>query len=147
VYFVTAKHVLQSASDNVQGKVLLRMNTNKGNLEYIKIDLARHVILTHPDVNVDLAATLLYPPQDHFNYLYIPQAYFVDDTLEGDRRNSTMILQELSDHISDLRNTSYSCRLSCEQEKRQIAELHQKKVKLEALVNDFQTVMKNISKS
>jgi hypothetical protein len=55
------------------------MNTNKGNLEYIEIDLARHVILTHPDVNVDLAATLLYPPQDHFNYLYIPQAYFVDD--------------------------------------------------------------------
>ncbi|MGA9170082.1 MAG: serine protease [Nitrososphaeraceae archaeon] len=77
VYFVTAKHVLQSAY--VQGKVLLRMNTTKGNLEYIEIDLARHVILTHPDVNVDIAATLLYPPQDHFDYLYIPQAYFVDN--------------------------------------------------------------------
>ena len=58
-------------------------------------------------------------------------------SLEGDKRNSTMILQELSDQISDLRNTSDSCRLSCEQEKRQMAELHQKKMKLEALVNDF----------
>jgi hypothetical protein len=59
-------------------------------------------------------------------------------SLEGDKRNSTMILQELSDQISDLRNTSDSCRLSCEQEKRQMAELHQKKMKLETLVNDFQ---------
>ena len=55
------------------------MNTTKGNLEYIEIDLARHVILTHPDVNVEIVATLLYPPQDHFDYLYIPQAYFVDN--------------------------------------------------------------------
>ena len=59
-------------------------------------------------------------------------------SLEGDKRNSAMILQELSDQISDLRNTSDSCRLSCEEEKRQMAELHQKKMKLEALVNDFQ---------
>jgi Fe-S-cluster formation regulator IscX/YfhJ len=46
--------------------------------------------------------------------------------------------KELSDQISDLRNTSDSCRLSCEEEKRQMAELHRKKVKLEAFVNDFQ---------
>ena len=59
-------------------------------------------------------------------------------SLEGNKRNSVMILQELSDQISDLRNTSDSCRLSCEEEKRQMAELHQKKMKLEALVNDFQ---------
>jgi hypothetical protein len=59
-------------------------------------------------------------------------------SLEGDKRNSTMILQELSDQISDLRNTSDSYRLSCEEERRQMAEIHQKKVKLEALVNDFQ---------
>jgi hypothetical protein len=59
-------------------------------------------------------------------------------SLEGDKRNSVMILQELSDQISDLRNTSDSCRLSCEEEKRQMAELHRKKVKLEAFVNDFQ---------
>ena len=41
-------------------------------------------------------------------------------SLEGDKRNSTMILQELSDQISDLSNTRDSCRLSCE-EKRQMA--------------------------
>ena len=40
-----------------------------------------------------------------------------------------MILQELSDQISDLRNTSDSRRLSCEEERRQLAELHQEKMK------------------
>ncbi|MGC2426343.1 MAG: hypothetical protein WA421_04860, partial [Nitrososphaeraceae archaeon] len=59
-------------------------------------------------------------------------------SLEGDKRNSAMILQQLSDHISDLRNTSDSYRLSLEEEKRQMAELHQKKMKLEAFVNGFQ---------
>jgi hypothetical protein len=59
-------------------------------------------------------------------------------SLDGDKRNSIMILQELSDLVSDLRNTSDSCRLSCEEEKRQMAELHLFLVKLEALVNDFQ---------
>jgi hypothetical protein len=47
-------------------------------------------------------------------------------------------LQELSDQISDLRNELDSCRLSCEEEKRQMAELHQKKMKLEAFVGHFQ---------
>jgi hypothetical protein len=59
-------------------------------------------------------------------------------SIEGDKRNSVMSLQELSDQISDLSNTRDSCRLSCEEEKRQMAELHQKKMKLEALVNDYQ---------
>jgi hypothetical protein len=59
-------------------------------------------------------------------------------SIEGDKWNSIMILQELSDQISDLCNTSDSCRLSFEEERREMAELHQKKVKLEALVNDFQ---------
>ncbi len=53
-------------------------------------------------------------------------------------QNSARTLQELSDHISDLQNTLDSCSLSCEQEKRHMAELHQKKMNLEALVNDFQ---------
>jgi hypothetical protein len=53
-------------------------------------------------------------------------------SLEADKRNSAIIFQELSDQISELRNTRDSYRLSCEEEKRQIAELHQKKMKLEA---------------
>ncbi len=48
-------------------------------------------------------------------------------SLKAGNQNSAMILEELSDLISDLRNTSDSCRLSCEQEKRQMVELHQKK--------------------
>jgi hypothetical protein len=59
-------------------------------------------------------------------------------SIEGDKRNSAMIVQELSDQISDLHNRSDSCRLSLEEEKRQMAELHQKKMNQEALVNDFQ---------
>jgi hypothetical protein len=59
-------------------------------------------------------------------------------SIKAGNHNSAKIYQELSDHISDLRNTSESYRLSCEQEKRHMAELHQKKMKLEALVNDFQ---------
>jgi Fe-S-cluster formation regulator IscX/YfhJ len=59
-------------------------------------------------------------------------------SLQAGNQNSAMILQELSDQISGLRNTSDSYRLSCEQEKRQMTELHQKKMKLEGLVNDFQ---------
>jgi hypothetical protein len=59
-------------------------------------------------------------------------------SLEGDKRNSVMILQELSDQISDLSNTSDSYRLSCEEERRQMHELYQKMIRLEALVNDFQ---------
>ena len=41
-------------------------------------------------------------------------------SLEGDKRNSAIIFQELSDQISELRNTRDSYRLSCEEEKRQI---------------------------
>jgi hypothetical protein len=49
-----------------------------------------------------------------------------------------MILQELSDQVSDLRNTSDSYLSSCEEKRRQIGELYQKMIILEALVNDFQ---------
>ncbi len=59
-------------------------------------------------------------------------------SLKAGNQNSAMILQELSDQISDLRNTSDSCRLSLEEEKRQMAELRQQKMNQEALVNDFQ---------
>jgi hypothetical protein len=59
-------------------------------------------------------------------------------SLKDGNQNSARTFQELSDQISDLRNRSDSCRLSFEEEKRQMADLHQKKVKLEGLMNDFQ---------
>jgi hypothetical protein len=49
-----------------------------------------------------------------------------------------MIVQKLSDQISELSNTRDSYRSSCEEERRQMVELHQKMIRLEALVNDFQ---------
>lgn len=79
VYLVTAKHVLRNPDTNkFYDKILLRLNTKEGRVEYISLDLSKHTILTHPDDNVDLAATLIYPPQEHFNYLYITEAYFTN---------------------------------------------------------------------
>jgi hypothetical protein len=60
------------------------------------------------------------------------------NSLEGSINNSTMIAQELSDQISELSNTRDSYRSSCEEERRQMGELYQKMVRLEALVDDFQ---------
>jgi transposase-like protein len=60
------------------------------------------------------------------------------NSLEGSINNSTMIAQELSDQISELSNTRDSYRSSCEEERRQMGELYQKMVILEALVDDFQ---------
>ena len=60
---------------------MLRLNTNKGTVEYIELDLSKHTILTHPDDDVDLAATLIYPPQDHFDYLYILEDYFTNSNI------------------------------------------------------------------
>jgi chromosome segregation ATPase len=60
------------------------------------------------------------------------------NSLEGSIKNSTMIVQELSDQISYSHDILDSNRSSCQEEKRQIHELHHKKMKLESLVNDFQ---------
>jgi hypothetical protein len=82
VYLVTAKHVLwKSSTDEFYEKVLLRLNTKKGSVEYIELDLSKHRVLTHPDKGVDLAATVLYPSQDHFDYLYILQDYFTNSDI------------------------------------------------------------------
>jgi hypothetical protein len=60
------------------------------------------------------------------------------NSLEGSIKNSTMIVQELSDQISYSHDILDSNRSSCEEERRQMVELHQKMIRLEALVNDFQ---------
>ena len=58
--------------------------------------------------------------------------------MQAGNQNSARTFQELSDQISDLRNTRDSYRSSCEEEKRQMAELQQQKMRLEALVDNFQ---------
>ena len=49
-------------------------------------------------------------------------------SLEGDKRNSAMILQELSSQITELQNTSESYHSSCEEERRQMGELYEKRI-------------------
>ena len=76
VYFVTAKHILHFKSGKLRDKVLLRINTKKGMPEFIELKLSKHVILTHPDENVDLVATVLYPDTKLlYDYLIISQDY------------------------------------------------------------------------
>jgi hypothetical protein len=82
VYLVTAKHVLrEQGGDKFHNKVLIRLNTKKGTVEYVELELSKHTILTHLDDNVDIAATLLYPPQDYFDYLFIPEDYFTNSDI------------------------------------------------------------------
>ena len=78
VYFVTAKHVLHFKSGKLRDKVLLRINTKNGTAEFIELELSKHVILTHPDENVDLVATVLYPDTNYYDFLIIPQDYFTN---------------------------------------------------------------------
>ena len=40
---------LSKATGKYYEKVLLRLNTKSGSVEYIELDLSKHVILTHPD--------------------------------------------------------------------------------------------------
>jgi hypothetical protein len=81
VHLVTARHILVSATGKFYDNVLLRLNTKEGTVEYIELDLSKHVSLTHPDEGVDLAAILLYPPQDRFDYLYILEDYFTNSDI------------------------------------------------------------------
>jgi hypothetical protein len=87
VYLVTAKHVLISKTTRkYYERVLLRLNTKKGTVEYIELDLSKHVILTHPNDRVDLAATILYPPQDKYDYLYLLDDYFTNSKILAEKK-------------------------------------------------------------
>jgi hypothetical protein len=87
VYFVTAKHVLwKPGTEEFYDKVLLRLNTKKGSVEYIELELFKHRILIHPDKGVDLAATILCPPQDYYDYLYLSQDYFTTSDILAEKK-------------------------------------------------------------
>ena len=58
-------------------------------------------------------------------------------SLEGDKRNSTIILQELSDHISTTRNTLEQYELSCKERRLEMYNLNREYIELEQLVNHF----------
>jgi hypothetical protein len=82
VYFVTAKHVLQKDSGEFYDKIFLRLNSKEtGFAGYIDLNLTKYVVLTHSDESVDLAATLLYPNPNFFDYRLITQDYFANSTI------------------------------------------------------------------
>jgi hypothetical protein len=59
-------------------------------------------------------------------------------SLEGDKRNSAMILQELSDEISYLRNTLEQHESACKELRLELDNLNREYRALKELVNDFQ---------
>ncbi|MBV9177419.1 MAG: hypothetical protein JO297_10300 [Nitrososphaeraceae archaeon] len=59
-------------------------------------------------------------------------------SLEGQIRNSTILLQDFTDQISYLHKTSDSCRLEYQKEKEELASLQQKRMKQEALIRQFE---------
>jgi hypothetical protein len=59
-------------------------------------------------------------------------------SLKASNHNSSIIFNKLSDEISYLHDILDSYRSSCEEERRQMGELYQKMIRLEAYVYDFQ---------
>jgi hypothetical protein len=59
-------------------KFLVRLNTNRGSVEYLELDLSKYPLLTYPDESVDLVTTLLYPLPAYYDYLSILQDYFTN---------------------------------------------------------------------
>jgi hypothetical protein len=58
--------------------------------------------------------------------------------LEGDKRNSAMVFQDLSNQISSMRNTLDSIRLEYQKEKIRLYQLYQQSFKQQALIRQFQ---------
>jgi hypothetical protein len=87
VYFVTAKHVLSPSKifppPNYYDALYIRLNLIGGTSEYMGLPLsyAPEFILNNEDENIDLAAMLLNPPQNRYDYMYIPQDYFTDSDI------------------------------------------------------------------
>ncbi len=85
VYLVTAKHVIQNSSGKFYNSILYRLNTINGSSRYIILNITEFILLTHPDKDVDLVAILQYPPQDEYDYLYIPQEYFTNNEILNEK--------------------------------------------------------------
>ena len=85
VYLITAKHVLENKSGNLIDSILYRLNTKNGSSSYIQLDLQDHVLLTHPDNDVDLIAILQYPPPEEYDYLIISENYFTNDKILSEK--------------------------------------------------------------
>ena len=76
---------------------------------------------------------------------YLPSVEYRYEKLKGEEaslqagnQNSARTFEKLSDEISYLHGILDSYRSSCEEERRQMGELYQKMIRLEALVDDFQ---------
>ena len=76
---------------------------------------------------------------------YLPSVEYRYEKLKGEEaslqagnQNSARTFKKLSDEISYLHDILDSYRSSCEEERRQMGELYQKMIRLEALVNNFQ---------
>jgi chromosome segregation ATPase len=61
-------------------------------------------------------------------------------SLQAGNRNSAITFQELSDKISTMRNTSEQYEASCKERRLEIEKLNKDYARMEALVNDYQSI-------
>jgi hypothetical protein len=70
-YLVTAKHVLKDEHGSDFDRVFLRLDTLKGEADFIPLDLIQNgqrVVFTHPDPTVDIAVVPALPSQTLFSF-------------------------------------------------------------------------------
>jgi hypothetical protein len=74
-YLVTAKHVLKDEKGNDFARIYLRLNTLKGDAQFVPLDLlpsGQKVVHVHPDPTVDIAVVPALPSQAMFDFKVIP---------------------------------------------------------------------------
>lgn len=77
VYFVTAKHVLQTSDrKNWLPDFFLRLNKKDGTTEYVPVPInttgKQKTVYTHSDPDVDLAVIPMLPDQEIFDFKFLP---------------------------------------------------------------------------
>lgn len=72
VYFVTAKHVLQDKNGNYLPEIMLRLNKKTGDSDLIKFQTSDLKFFENMDKDVDIAVFNCLPPQDKYDFKFIP---------------------------------------------------------------------------
>lgn len=73
IYLVTAKHVIQDTNRNFYPLIVIRLNTKTGSSEFLEIPTNEINILTHSDVDVDIAVVPLAPDEKIFDFMHLEE--------------------------------------------------------------------------
>jgi hypothetical protein len=85
IYLITAKHVLLSNGD-IYSEVFLSLNTRQGTADLFKFNMPPAFLLTHQDKNVDIICIPCTPDKQKYDYLFLTDSYFSDNSLIKEKR-------------------------------------------------------------